>query len=397
MLTLLHSFLENCIDPHFAELVYSWNEFAVGLIGGIATIISYYFPAGSDSKRNTRIAAVVLFLFLTLTGYTYYCNQTYIRLPTVTYMADSYETVRQKLSDISPRLKIDSDSKGQYQNDPNLSSSCFRVLFMSPAPGTFQKKDTPVTLYLTWSDKIYDTESSMPSGLFSNQQLENIPTFHANQFTLYTHAMGALLLTHMENPLFGYSYLGADQIGRAPVTVSLFEYGSKQCIQSFQVSLGDSVTFSNLPSGTYYYTAVADGYRSVISDHPFHLDASLEQLSDPCEWGLSMEPISSNYSPEAKIQLVDAQNQPLANVSAELRLDMQDGSLIDFYNSQPVCTDENGTVMMTYFINSVPVSYPLTVSLSDQYTLSASLLDQNSFQSGSFDAATQAWTIQINS
>lgn len=397
MLTLLYSFLERCIDPHFAELVYNWNELAVGIIGGITTIFSYYFPAGSDSKRNTRLAAVVLVLFLMLTGYTYYCNQTYIRLPTVNYMIDSYDTVHQKLPDVSPRLKISSNSERQYQHDPDLSSSCFRVLFMSPAPGTFQKKEAPLTLYLTWSDKIYDTESSMPSGLFSNQQLENMPTFHANQFTLYTHAMGALLLTHMENPLFDYSYLGADKSNQTSVTISLFNYETKQRVQSFQISLGDSVTFSDLPSGTYYYTAVADGYRSVISDHPFHLDASSEQLSDTCAWGVSMEPISSDYSLESKVRLVDAQNQPLANVSAELCLDMQDGSLIDFYDSQPVRTDENGTVMMTYSINSVSVSYPLTVSLSDQYTLSASLLDQNSFCPGSFDATTQTWTIQINS
>lgn len=397
MLTLLHSFLESYIDPYFAEIVYNWNELVLSIIGGVSTIVSYYFPVNSNSKHNTHFAAVVFLLFLTVTGYTYYCNQTYTRLPTVTYMADSYETVRQKLPYSSLRLKIDSNSQKQYQNDPNLSSSCFRVLFMSPAPGTFQKKDTPVTLYLTWSDKIYDTEFSTPSGLFSNQQLENMPTFHANQFTLCTHAMGALLLSHMESPLFNYSYLGADQVGRVSVTISLFNYESKQCVQSFQISLGDSVTFSDLPSGTYYYTAVADGYRSVISDHPFHLDASLDQLSDPCTWGLNMEPISSDYSPESKVRLVDAQNQPLANVSAELRLDMQDGSLIDFYDSLPVYTDENGIAMMAYSINSIPASYPLTVSLSNQYTLSASLLEQNSFHLGTFDATTQTWTIRIDS
>ena len=76
---------------------------------------------------------------------------------------------------------------------------------------------------------------------------------------------------------------------------------------------------------------------------------------------------------------------------------MQDGSLIDFYDSLPVYTDENGIAMMAYSINSIPASYPLTVSLSNQYTLSASLLEQNSFYLGTFDATTQTWTIRIDS
>lgn len=153
MLTLLHSFLESYIDPYFAEIVYNWNELVLSIIGGVSTIVSYYFPVNSNSIHNTRFAAAVFLLFLTVIGYTYYCNQTYTRLPTVTYMADSYETVRQKLLYNFPRLKIDLNSQNQYRNNPDLSSSCFRVLFMSPAPGTFQKKDAPVTLYLTWSDK----------------------------------------------------------------------------------------------------------------------------------------------------------------------------------------------------------------------------------------------------
>lgn len=111
MLTLLHSFLESYIDPYFAEIVYNWNELVLSIIGGVSTIVSYYFPINSNSKHNTHFAAVVFLLFLTVTGYTYYCNQTYTRLPTVTYMADSYETVRQKLPYSSPRLKIDSNSQ----------------------------------------------------------------------------------------------------------------------------------------------------------------------------------------------------------------------------------------------------------------------------------------------
>lgn len=86
MLTLLHSFLESYIDPYFAEIVYNWNELVLGIIGGVSTIVSYYFPVNSNSKHNTHFAAVVFLLFLTVTGYTYYCNQTYTRLPTVTYM-----------------------------------------------------------------------------------------------------------------------------------------------------------------------------------------------------------------------------------------------------------------------------------------------------------------------
>lgn len=193
--------------------------------------------------------------------------------------------------------------------------------------------------------------------------------YNADTFTLYTDVAAARMITNDTD----IRLLGVQPNTAILVEAQLIDFETDDIIDQKSAFLGEEITFSNIPSGTYYYTVSCDGYKNAFPDELFRLEEDVSQPKDELPWSVDLEENNSSPSPYFKIQLKNMQGEILRNTSAYVRAINSQHLSPNEFSACPVTSNDQG--YLTLWSNTDGVDYYDVVSfqLFDGYLLEVAL------------------------
>lgn len=391
MLDFLSQFCYTFIDPLFATFVCGWNEFIFLIAGVAASVVSFFFPFPDDSPpptsshnprvpsayhRRRRTSHLKLRIFLAVSisliailfsSYVFYCNQNYSVIPNISFFSDSYSDIRKAIIEPtrkkSKNIKItpiyDTAAEEQHLAGSSDDNSSFKVCGVSVPPGTVLHVGETVYLYVTWFP-----DSSTPV----DSDTEQVVAFPYSEDSLYSYNTDSVQIACC--PLIGTttcSFSDGQEITYNqvysydkdyPVIVSLVEFYSKKVVQVRIGTIGESLSFSNLVPGTYFYLTESKNFQSLPSTFLFQLssEASEENSSVNFSAPLVSDSFDTLAFSDFKVQVRNLDNVPLSNTDFHycIASDSEDPNACDrVYHAK---TDENG------FLQFYPSSDVISIS-----------------------------------
>ena len=225
-------------------------------------------------------------------------------------------------------------------------------------------------------DKITDgipTDTSPPEGSgravdknpYGNININYIVPFNTDKFIL-TVDEAALKITadQMED-----RWLGVFPEETIPATVSLIDFSTNKIVETQNTFIGGTVSFFNLSDGTYYYEVTSSGYKTYIPDTPFRLEQNPSLDTNTLNWMIELEQKDATFKNSFKVQLVDANGNPLSNIQTSVRCVSIENSNPTSTSSLPMKTDRNGYLTMWMNINGVDYNNVATFYLIEGFTL----------------------------
>lgn len=387
-----------------AEFVYNW-EAAIIFIAGIAVSVLLWCIDSQRTKKQIRailVASVILVTCL-LSAYILHVNKTYAYLPEVNYNHYSFQYVETMLAETGfniATINYDPIAVEKLKQDEDPYSYYFKVTQMNPEPGTFVKTDTTVTLNIAWKDYFgsasIDISPNTPSdtpdvapdtppnvtpdnsanvvpnqnafdgkAFYGNINPRDLYPFNADEFTLFTSEAALQMVTNKTN----FYSLGIHPNYIIPLEIQLINYDTSEIIVTKTAYLGDEVTFSDLPNGTYYYIVNADGYKTFVPDDPFRLEYDASEEKDVLPWSVNLEKLENIYSAAFKVQLCNEQGIPISYTEANVRVVSEDDLSPNQYSCYPVTSNENGYLTIWSETNGVEYYDLVDFYLCDGYRL----------------------------
>lgn len=399
MLDFLSQFCYTSIDPLFATFVCGWNEFIFLIAGVAASVVSFFFPFPDDSppppsSHNHRVPsayhrrrrtshlklriflAVSIFLIAILfSSYVFYCNQNYSVIPNISFFSDTYSDIRKAIIEPtrkkSKNIKIipiyDDAAEEQHLAGTSDDNSSFKVYGVSVPPGTVLHVGETVYLYVTWFP-----DSSAPIDLDTEQI-----TFPYSEDSLYSYNTDSVQITC--RPLIGtttcgfsggqeYTYNQVYSYNKDyPVIVSLVEFYSKKVVQVQIGTIGESLSFSNLVPGTYFYITESENFQSLPSTFLFQLSPEASEENSIADFTASLvsESFDALTFSDFKVQVRNLDNVPLSNTDFHycIASDSEDPNACNWiYHAK---TDENG--FLQFRLSSGVISTSCTFHLISNY------------------------------
>ena len=350
------------------ELVYNWDS-TVALI--ISVFISTVFFLLGNIKKLTRrkkqwnklsviFLIICIILSITLHAFVEHVQRECTYVPNFR-MGAPLSDVRAKLVNSGLEYNIDDiefDEIAQThrENGEDVSSLYYRVTRTDPEPGTFTCKGKEVKLWVTWEDGLSHIaiEETNISDFIYEDYYEDIDSdlllpFNTNSFSLLISK--AVLKINAEGQ--DERILGIYSDTESSVKISLIDFDSGEIIEEKKASIGDKISFTNLPDGTYYYTVKCTGYKTYIPETPFRICWDSSHERDEFQWAISLESVDNVYSNTFSVQLVDAKGGPMADANISVQGIDNNYPYPDQIDSLPLVSNKDGYLTLWANTNGI--------------------------------------------
>ena len=370
----------------WAEYVYRIEPYFMLCLSIALSIIFWAVPRPDKliSPITYLILSIVAFL-LAFAGYIQLVKENYTYTPNIYPYKESLQIVESKIKMAGLEIS-DIDFNEIAENKKNEGKDAygydFKVYQTDPLPNTFVRMGTNVRLKVTWNGMPTaisvpdrgDGDAELPD-IYIDTDTRFIYTYNADMFTLSTDAAGVKMT--IEN--FGEMTLGISRTDRVPIEARLIDYNTGKQIDSKKAILGDEITFSNIPNGTYYYVVSCNGYKTAIPDSPFKLERDYNKEEDILPWNVYLEREDGQLSTAFKVRIQNANGNIIQDSGIDIRPVSKDNPSPNAYTHYPLYSDENGYLTFCQGINS-EVSYELVdFQLYEGCYLEARLNESNKY------------------
>lgn len=370
----------------WAEYMYRVEPYFMLYLSIALSIIFWAVPRPDKliSPITYLILSIVAFL-LACAGYIQLVKENYTYTPNIYPYRESLQIVESKIKMAGLQIS-DIDFNDIAESKKNEGKDAygydFKVYQIDPLPNTFVRMGTNVRLKVTWSGM--PTAISMPDREDGNAELPDIYidtdtrfiyTYNADMLTLSTNAAGVRMT--IEN--FGEMTLGISRTDSIPIEACLIDYNTRKQIDSKKAILGDEITFSNIPNGTYYYVVSCNGYKTAIPDSPFKLERDYNKEVDILPWSVDLEKEDGQLLPAFKVRIQNENGNVIQDSEIDIRPVSKDNPSPNAYTHYPLRSNENGYLTFCQGINN-EVSYELVdFQLYEGCYLEARLNETNEF------------------
>lgn len=321
--------------------------------------MDYSTPQKFKSYITYLTFVMVLLLFI-LGGLAQHVRTVCTYIPTVKLYHESLYTVTSKFQNSGLQISDENyvfdelaNRKRGENEDP--FGYFFKVFKIIPASDTFVRKDIFVELHVTWDNNV--TSISIPSSntpqtsiqeIYSGINTDFIYPYNADTFTLFTGITAAKMsIDGVEESL-----LSRSPIKRIPLEARLINFDTGKQIDAQTAYLGDEITFTNIPDGTYYYVVSCDGYLAAIPDCPFKLRRDFDTEAAILPWSADLEEEGGVLSQAFNIRIQDIDAHPICNSEVNIRAMSIDNPSPNSFSWQTLYSDENGYLTLWHNVNN---------------------------------------------
>lgn len=131
------------------------------------------------------------------------------------------------------------------------------------------------------------------------------------------------------------------------VNVSLVDYSAEKVVETKTTYAGDSVRFTNISEGLYYYYVEKDGYIKSAPQTPFRLIEDVNIGKDLLTWSNCIEKEKIEYADPFSVKVVDIYGKELREKEIMVRVIERDNPNPTSFTSHRLYTNEDG--FMTYW------------------------------------------------
>lgn len=143
--------------------------------------------------------------------------------------------------------------------------------------------------------------------------------------------------------------------------------------------LGDEITFSNIPNGTYYYVVSCDGYKTAIPDSLFKLERDYNREADVLPWSVNLEREEDQLSSAFKVRIQNANGNIIQDSEVDIRVVSGDASSPNTYSYYLLNSDKNGYLTFWHGIDGKNFYDLVGFQLYEDCYLEARLNETNEF------------------
>lgn len=372
----------------WAEYVYRIEPYFMLCLSVILSLIFWIVlrPKKLKSPITYLILSIVAFL-LTFAVYIQLVKENYTYIPDVNLYNEPLYRVESNFQEAGLKISyedIDFNDLAQSKimEGENAYNWGFKVSQTDPQPNTFVQKGTAVMLRVIWRDAL--TGISVPDknvsdveipDIYINTDTRFIYPYNADMFTLRTNAAGGKMT--IEN--FDEMTLGISPTDRIPVEARLIDYNTRKQIDSKKAMLGDEITFSNIPNGTYYYVVSCDGYKTAIPDSLFKLERDYNREADVLPWSVNLEREEDQLSSAFKVRIQNANGNIIQDSEVDIRVVSGDASSPNTYSYYLLNSDKNGYLTFWHGIDGKNFYDLVGFQLYEDCYLEARLNETNEF------------------
>ena len=375
------------IDKHCAEFVYEMEPAIVFVAGIIISIVMWLInPEKMKRSKAYFIIVAILLLSCLVSGYIIHVNRTYTRVPDVNFGQHSLSIVQEQL--VVEGLYVNDedivlDAKAQKrQAEEDLNSYYYKVTEITPEIGAFIRKGEHVILHLTWKNvfnsasvELPETSDFVAKEYYGDVKTQSLYPFNANSFKLFTsEAAGKMVSEYIDDHWFGVHPLTDHAF-----TASLINYKTGEIIQVKEGIVGDTVEFTEIPDGIYYYLVESEGYQQAVPSSPFLLEYDPSKPLSILPWSVELIAEGSTSSEAMSVTIMDTQGAPIPNAEVEIRAVSNDDMLPSSFSYYTVMTDEAGRICQRYWINDVEHIDSAMLQAFDGYSWEMRLVGQKEF------------------
>lgn len=341
-----------------AEDLYLIEPYFVLGMGFLLAFLFWIVPRPEKPKSLTTyvVSAVVLFLFA-LSGCISYIKNHFTYIPDINLYHESLYSVQSKLHIAGLQTlneSFDFVAESQMEKGEDPYSYYFKVYQIEPSPQMFVCKNADINVHITWDNSLKAvpvsnekySNADIPS-IYGDINTDFIFPFNSDTFTLHTHVAGVKMTTEQ----FGESSLGISPIGNHSLVACLINYDTGEQIDTKTGILGDTITFSGIPDGTYYYTVSCEGYKTAIPESPFKLKRDYDKEIDSLPWSVDLEQEGSLLSTAFKVRVQDVNGEAVSGAEVKVRVWNDDYSSPDRSTLYPLYSDENGYLTSWHGVN----------------------------------------------
>lgn len=332
---------------------------------GLSIVLSFFLwivPRPVKFKSHTTyVVSAIIVLLIALSGCILHIRDHYTYIPDINLYHESLQSTQSRLqaaglqiSDENCEFDVMAKSKMKMGQEPY--NYYFKVYQTEPTPHAFVRKDINVKIYVTWSDALAaipinseGTGKAEIQDIYGDINTDFIYPFNSDTFSLHTGAAGGKMTTEE----FGESLLGMPPRGNISLVACLINYDTGEQIDTKLGILGDTITFSDIPDGTYYYTVSCEGYKTAIPDSPFKLRQDYNSKADILPWSVNLEEEGRPFSTAFKVCIRDINGEVVRNTEVYVRVANDENALLSGGILYPLHSDDNGYLTSWHGFNNL--------------------------------------------
>ena len=322
------------LDTGIADFLFDWNPMVLLLSGIVVDVIFFalaYFLGGEEKyKKIVASSMIIIIIFaVVLSVLTEFVSARCTRVPLFDENNIPYSQAALILrQDSGLRCVVVFDDIAQEKQDEGVdtSSYSFYITSCSPAPGTLVEQNTEVVLFVSWRAKDSSstpspTPSLSPSPIlppslapipfeenndrpFQDFDPSSIYHYNSNEFTLTVNELGGRIITEGNRIL---------SLGNVPSTnanallqIDLVDFNSEKTIDSKRAHFGDTVLFTDIPDGTYYYKVTCEGYKAGYPESPFGLNYNSLETKSILSWSTCIMKEDTVFGQGFKVRMLSS-------------------------------------------------------------------------------------------